>query len=89
MPMLQSIVDANPGMQNSDYLRLYNQHVTNDQVNSRISYDKYETTGSQKEDFTRLLPELLQGTREIQRINKKTGKIEEVSQAEAQALGEA
>lgn len=79
IPLLNSIRQANPTMPSSDVLRLYNDHVTNDQNHSRIDYNRYETTGAQKEDFQRLVPELLQGNREIYAIDRATGNVAEIT----------
>jgi hypothetical protein len=75
IPLLQSIKDANPTAPSSDLLRMYNQHVGQDQNFSRIDYNRYETTGAQREDFQRLVPELLQGNREIVQIDRATGNV--------------
>lgn len=88
--MLQSIVDANPTAQNSDIIRMYNEKLASEQPNSRISYNRYETSTAQKEDFDRLIPELLQGNRKLVKIDRASGNVAEVTdQNERIALGQA
>jgi len=82
IPLLDSIRKANPTMPSSDVVRLYNDRITQDQNHSRIDYNRYETTGAQKEDFQRLIPELLQGNREIYMIDRATGNVAPVTDQE-------
>lgn len=88
IPMLESIVRANPTFNSTDIWSLYNTHLEKDQNNSRIPYTKFETTKSQEEDFNRLAPDLAAGNRKMYRINRANGSVTEIPDDEKIAVGQ-
>ena len=88
VPMLDSIVRSNPTLNSTDVWALYNEHLEKDQYDSRIPYNKFETTKSQKEDFERMIPDLAAGNRKMYRINRADGSVTEIPDDQKIAVGQ-
>lgn len=90
VPMLASIKEAHPGMRDTDIWSLYNDSIKNNQYNSNITMTEFKTTSSQQEEANRLMPSLLTGRREIEKIDSETGQVIPIDNLEDRiALGKA